>query len=265
MPINTVYQLLAEDGSAALEAAHRLLTHAQSSGLLGSGVSANEATAASTTGLLDARTGDWAHDLVRSLGLPGPPLLRHGRTGHGARPAPADAWRHSQAQRRDSGHCHRRPRHRRRVRGHASSGRHHSRLSSGTWSLLGLELPRPVTTEAARTACLSNERGVFGTVRLLRNVMGLWLMQGCRAAWSTREPAPSYETLVELASAATGRSRSVRSRRPLTSLPGRHAGKIEVLMRAGGRPAPGRQGELRQVDLRLARLQVPAGPRTRSG
>jgi rhamnulokinase len=60
---------------------------------------------------------------------------------------------------------------------------HAAILSSGTWSLLGLELPGPVLDDAARDANLTNERGVDGTTRLLKNVMGLWLEQECARAW----------------------------------------------------------------------------------
>ena len=70
-------------------------------------------------------------------------------------------------------------------------------LSSGTWSLLGVELDEPVLTARARDYNLTNERGVDGTIRLLRNVMGLWLVQECATRWGT-----SYEELHELAAAA---------------------------------------------------------------
>jgi len=70
-------------------------------------------------------------------------------------------------------------------------------LSSGTWSLLGLELERPMLTGQARDLNLTNERGVDGTIRLLRNVMGLWLLQECRREWGS-----SYDELQALAAQA---------------------------------------------------------------
>jgi rhamnulokinase len=63
------------------------------------------------------------------------------------------------------------------------AGEHAAILSSGTWSLLGVELPAPVLDDAARDANLTNERGVDGTTRLLKNVMGLWLEQECARLW----------------------------------------------------------------------------------
>jgi rhamnulokinase len=150
MPINTVFQLLADEGSPALEhAAHVALVPDLLAHWLG-GELANEATAASTTGLLDARTGAWAF-----VAAP----VRDERAAI---------------------------------------------LSSGTWSLLGLELDAPVLTDAAREANLTNERGVDGTTRLLKNVMGLWLVQECRRAWAEAGEEHSYERLQALAADAAG-------------------------------------------------------------
>ena len=78
---------------------------------------------------------------------------------------------------------------------------HAAILSSGTWSLLGLELPEPVLSDAAREANLTNERGVDGTTRLLKNVMGMWLLEECRRAW---DEELSYEELQRLAESVEG-------------------------------------------------------------
>jgi rhamnulokinase len=178
MPINTVFQLLADEGSAALKAASRLALVPDLLALWLSGELANERTNASTTGLLDARSGEWATDLAARLGLPGtlfdelvdpgavlgPTLPEHGL---GAVPVFAVASHDTAsafvaAPVRDE---------------------HAAILSSGTWSLLGLELPAPVLTGAARDANLTNERGIDASTRLLKNVMGLWLEQECAHAW----------------------------------------------------------------------------------
>jgi rhamnulokinase len=76
-------------------------------------------------------------------------------------------------------------------------------LSSGTWSLLGLELEAPVLTAQAREYNLTNERGVDGTTRLLANVMGLWLIQECRRQWGNEGRLFEYGELERLAAAAT--------------------------------------------------------------
>lgn len=73
-------------------------------------------------------------------------------------------------------------------------------LSSGTWSLLGVELPAPVITDAAREANFTNEGGVDGTTRFLKNITGLWLLQGCRRQWAAEDgKAPDYGALMDLA------------------------------------------------------------------
>jgi rhamnulokinase len=198
MPINTVFQLLAEEDGESLAAASRiaLVPDLLTSWL--SGVVANEATAASTTGLLDARTGRWADELIEALGLPSrifgdlvEPgtiagcLLPHHELGD----VPVCA-----------------------VAGHDTASafvaaplldRSSAVLSSGTWSLLGLEVDEPVLDEDAQAFNLSNERGIDGTTRLLRNVMGLWLLQESRRSL---EPggAGSYDDLLRLAEAASG-------------------------------------------------------------
>jgi rhamnulokinase len=72
-------------------------------------------------------------------------------------------------------------------------------LSSGTWSLIGTELDQPIITNEAMRLNFTNEGGVYGTTRLLKNVMGLWMLQGCRNGWSARGHSASYGELVELA------------------------------------------------------------------
>jgi rhamnulokinase len=72
-------------------------------------------------------------------------------------------------------------------------------LSSGTWSLLGAELPEPVITPKARDLNFTNEGGVCGTIRLLKNIGGLWLLQSCRRCWSASGQDFSYEELMDAA------------------------------------------------------------------
>ncbi len=72
-------------------------------------------------------------------------------------------------------------------------------LSSGTWSLLGTELDAPVITPDALRMNFTNEGGVNGTTRLLKNVMGLWMLQGCRQSWAAQGHSYDYRELIELA------------------------------------------------------------------
>ena len=182
MPINTMFQLLADEGSTALADAHAIALVPDLLAYWLSGELANERTNASTTGLMDARTGEWSHELIERLGLPtrpfgalvepgtelGPVLAHHELDAPVLTVASHDtASAYAATPVRDE---------------------HAAILSSGTWSLLGVELPAPVLTPAAHEANLTNERGVDGTIRLLKNVMGLWLEQECARAWGEDFP-----------------------------------------------------------------------------
>ncbi len=177
-PINTVFQLLAQDGSAALRDAARIALIADLLAHWLSGELANERTNASTTGLLDARSGDWSHELIERYGLPTRPFgalvdpgtaLGPVRTEHGL----GDATVYAVASHDTASAFTAAP----------LADEHAAILSSGTWSLLGVELPAPLLDSAAAEANLTNERGIDGTTRLLKNVMGLWLEQECARAW----------------------------------------------------------------------------------
>jgi len=176
MPINTVYQLLADDRVGDAEGI-ALVPDLLAYWLCGE--LANERTNASTTGLLDARTGEWSLELIERLGLPtrpfgalvepgtrlGPVLAHHEIDAPVYTVASHDtASAYVAAPLRDP---------------------HSAILSSGTWSLLGLELPAPVFSDDA----LTNERGVDGTIRLLKNVMGLWIEQECARVWGADFPS----------------------------------------------------------------------------
>jgi rhamnulokinase len=110
-------------------------------------------------------------------------------------------------------------------------------ISSGTWSLVGVELDAPVLSAPARAANLTNERGFGGTTRLLKNVMGLWLVQECRRAWLREGDAPAYADLGRLAAAAPG---GVLFDPDLPELlaPGDMPARIRAACARGGRPVP---------------------------
>jgi rhamnulokinase len=112
-------------------------------------------------------------------------------------------------------------------------------LSSGTWSLLGVELDRPLLSETARAANLTNERGADGTVRLLKNVMGLWLLQECRRTWAARGSGVGYEELMRLAAEHPHEQLALFDPDHETLLgPGDLPARIAVLCEAGGQEPP---------------------------
>jgi rhamnulokinase len=182
LPFNTLYQLAAEP---ALDGRRALLVP----DLLGywlTGRQVAEETNASTTGLLDARTGGWSTPLVEALGLP--PGLLPDVIAAGAVLAPLTA-----AVSADIGVDYALP--------VTTVGSHDTAsavvgvpadnprfgyISCGTWGLVGVELDAPVLTEDSRKANFTNERGVDGTIRYLRNVMGLWLLSESMRTWDLR-------------------------------------------------------------------------------
>ena len=182
--INTIYQLAAEPD---LQHAHRLLLIPDLLGYWLTGREAAEETIASTTGLVDARTGRWAPELVEALGLPrraaardrprragpGAAVARRAR-GAGDGPGAAASPRSARTTPpRRSSVC-------------PPRARRFGYVSCGTWALVGVELDAPVLTEDSRRANFTNERGVDGTIRYLRNVMGLWLLSESIRWWNLR-------------------------------------------------------------------------------
>lgn len=186
LPFNTLYQLIAARGTAALEAAETLLLLPDLLNFWLTGVPGAERTNASTTQLYDVRTGEWAVDLCRRLGLPWgilPPLRDPGTVVGPLLPDVAHdlsvaadvpvvaVGSHDTASA---------------VVGVPADTERFAYISSGTWSLVGLELDRPVLSEAARLADFTNELGVDGTVRFLKNVTGLWVFSESLRSWSER-------------------------------------------------------------------------------
>ena len=181
LPFNTIYQLVAAvRGSGELAAAKSFGTIPDILNHRLTGVLRAEFTNATTTQMVDARTRTWAVDLLRELELPVdllPPIIEPGTVigplqanvsaALAGTPVVAPACH-------DTGSAV--------AAVPASSTR--AFLSSGTWSLLGVEVSEPVITPAALAANVTNEGGVCGTTRLLKNISGLWLLQACRRVWA---------------------------------------------------------------------------------
>jgi rhamnulokinase len=183
LPFNTVFQLVGASRGAGFGIAEKALLIPDLLTCWLTGAVGAEVTNASTTGLLDATTRQWSDVLIERLGLPRglfPPLTQPGdrlgeltadvlaETGLTG-PVPVTAvGSHDTASA---------------VVGVPAESAHFAYVSCGTWSLVGVELPAPVLTEASRTAGFTNELGVDGTVRYLRNVMGLWLLQESLRTW----------------------------------------------------------------------------------
>jgi rhamnulokinase len=207
MPINTVYQLAAGQGTAELQDAARLLLVPDLIGYWLAGGEHAEATNASTTGLFDPVAGTWALDLVETLGLPAailPPLVHAGDSLGGIR---AGVLAETGLPRgtvliavgsHDTASA---------VVGVPAENDRFAYISCGTWALVGVELEGPRLGEESRQANFTNELGVDGRIRYLRNVMGLWLLQESMHAWERQgQPADLAQLLAAAAAEPRGGS-----------------------------------------------------------
>jgi len=122
-------------------------------------------------------------------------------------------------------------------------------LSSGTWSLLGAELREPVISDAAREAGFTNEVGLGGTIRFLKNIVGLWVLQECRHAWEDAGQAFTYEELNNLAKANGPAVAHLNLRDPRFLAPGGMPEKITAFCRETGQPVPATPGEFTRTIL----------------
>jgi sugar (pentulose or hexulose) kinase len=182
LPINTIYQLGAAAGSPALNAARSLVLIPDLIAYWLTGNVGAEVTNASTTQLLDVHTRTWAMPLMQRAAISPRlfPSLRQpgeliGVIRHDAGAAPSvpviSVASHDTASA---------------VVAVPASKPDFAYISCGTWSLAGMELDRPVLSDASREANFTNEAGIDGTIRYLRNVMGLWLLQECTRTWSAQ-------------------------------------------------------------------------------
>lgn len=202
LQFNTIYQLATEPDLKGLQA---LLIPDLIAFLL-TGQRRTESTNASTTGLFDAVAGEWATEFLTALGLPKdlfPPLIEPGETVGTLLPGIASRTGLDQTTKAVAVGSHDTASAVVAVPAGASAAdaETFAYISSGTWSLVGLELKHPVLTEASREANFTNERGVDGTIRYLRNMGGLWLLSECQRTWAQEGFTPDLDTLLNAAAA----------------------------------------------------------------
>ncbi|WP_234377251.1 rhamnulokinase family protein [Streptomyces sp. TP-A0356] len=239
-PFNTLYRLTAARSSAALARARRLLLVPDLLIYWLTGEQGTELTNASTTQLIDPRTRDWSYDIAGRLGVdlslfaplrrPGDPagvlrpevLEETGLTG----PVPVTTvGSHDTASA---------------VAAVPATTERFAYICTGTWSLAGLELDAPVLTEASRAANFTNELGLDGTVRYLRNIMGLWLLQECLREWGD----PDLPALLSAAAGVPALRSVVDAGDAAFLAPGRMPGRLAEACRASGQPVPGSPAEV---------------------
>lgn len=231
LSFTTSYQLAAAAGSPQLGIAEKLLLIPDLIAYWLTGSVGAEATNASTTGLFDVTTGDWAWDLISKAGLPArlfPPLRRPGeRIGVTLpdvldTPVPVVAvGSHDTASA---------------VVGVPARDQRFAYISCGTWSLVGVELDAPILTEESRLANFTNEGGVDGSIRYLRNVMGLWLLQESLRTWGLDSAA--LPDLLREASAEPAFGAVVDPDDDVFLPPGDMPSRIAEFCRRTGQPPP---------------------------
>ena len=245
---NTLYQLYAmkEEGDPALESAQDLLFLPDLLAYFLTGKKGTEYTIASTSQLLNPFTRDWDRELMEKLGIPAHifgevklpgtvrgtllpeiakecgvaeiPVIAIG--GHDTASAVAAV----PAQEKDFAY-----------------------ISSGTWSLLGAEVQKPLCTEGVMKANYTNEGGVDGSIRLLKNIMGLWIIQECKREWDRRGSETSFGELVELSMQAPAFKAILDVDDPCFLAPGDMPARIQAYCAKSGQPVPEGKGEISRV------------------
>lgn len=239
-PFNTLYQLLADkrDRPKSLEKAERLLFMPEYLAYVLSGRMENEYTIASTSGLLDAQKRDWAWALIDFLGLPRRlfgPLRQPGFSLGRVRPEIAREIGFAPEVILPPAHDTAAA-----VLG-APLEAGDAFLSSGTWSLLGAEIDAPVLTRDARLKGLTNEGGVAGTYRFLKNIMGLWIIQNIRRELPGK---PSFGDMAAWAEASEAFPGRIDVDAPEFLAPENMTEAIRAHLVAHGQPLPQTPGEL---------------------
>jgi rhamnulokinase len=202
MQLNTLYQLYsaAQQSPHVVEKASRLLFMPDIFNFLFTGETRTEFTFATTSQLLNPRTQNWEPELFAALQVPisimqeiVQPATKLGKLrtsiaqelSLGEIPVTAVASH-------DTGSA---------IAAIPAEGTDWAYISSGTWSLMGVEIAQPVITDEAQASNFTNEGGVAGTFRFLKNIMGLWLLQQCRKEWSTTVQY-DYDEMIRLAEGA---------------------------------------------------------------
>ncbi|WP_322745754.1 rhamnulokinase family protein [Paenibacillus donghaensis] len=244
--INTVYQLFSEEQLRYEQNADdwRMLFMPDLFHYYLSGVMASEYTIASTSGMIDAAHRNWSTPILDALALPStllnPVVMPGTKLGEirpdiraelaiGAMPVIAAAGHDTAAA----------------VASIPTDGdARYAFISSGTWSLMGIELDAPVLTEQSQRLLFSNEGGADGRIRLLKNIMGLWLLQECRRFWAMEGAAFDYAELTEMARLAPHSSSYIDAGDAVFLPPGNMPQRIQEYCRASGQAVPQSRPEI---------------------
>jgi rhamnulokinase len=261
MQINTLYQLLAmkQAHSPVLDIAHSMLMIPDLFHWMLTGAKSNEMTNATTTQFFNPAKGEWATALFEKFGLPTRILgniVQPGTALGGLRKEVAAATAMNNVRviapgTHDTASA---------VLAVPAASKPGERpdwcyISSGTWSLMGVEVPKPVINDKCAALNFTNEGGVGGTTRLLKNICGLWLVQECRRVWSQAGTTYSWEHLTQAAAASRPLVSFINPDKSSFLTPGDMPQAIRDFCRQSGQPVPDDEGAVIRCALESLALQ----------
>jgi sugar (pentulose or hexulose) kinase len=235
MQINSLYQMatLIRDQDPTLDNAAAFLMLPDLLYYWLTGVKINEFTDTTTSQCYDPHTGTWAFELLERIGIPTRlfgDIVEPGQVLGKYEGIPAVVAAHH-----DTASA---------VVAVPTRTPHFAYISSGTWSLLGLELPHPVINDAVLEANITNEGGYGGTYRFLKNIAGMWLIQESRRQWQREGQEYSYDTLTKMAAEAAPFVSLIHGDDPRFLAPGEMPNRIRQFCKDTGQPVPESVGEV---------------------
>lgn len=245
MDFNTIFQLYAQsrEKDSALKKAKAILFMPDLLSYLLTGNMVCEYTDASTSGMMNQRTRQFEKPLLEKIGVdpsvlldivqPGtevgtlkPELAE--RTGLGAVPVIAVAGHDTASA----------------IAAVPAADEHFAYLSSGTWSLMGIESPEPIINEESARLNFTNEGGIEGTTRFLKNITGMWLLEQCRKVWENEGRTYNYAQITEMAKASASYKETVDPDDPRLASPTNMVEAINTILAEKGASLPKSDGEM---------------------
>jgi rhamnulokinase len=251
MSLNTLYQMIAdmETSPEMVRRADGFLCIADYLNFLFSGVRRSEESMASTTQIYNPAPRKWSKELISAFGFPESAFAEIVPSGTVLGPLTASVSKETGLKgvnvvatcSHDTGAAV--------AAVPAGEGDDWAYLSSGTWSLIGVELPKPLINKAVREANFTNESGFGGTTRFLNNIVGLWILQECRRHWERRGENWNYAELNRLAAESAPLRTLINPDAVRFRKPGDMISKIEAFARETGQPIPSTPGEFTRAIL----------------
>ena len=245
MPINTLYQLLddVKQNGGLLGLADKFLLIGDYINFLFSGVARAEESIASTTQIYNPKSRAWSSELIRDFKIPASLFPEIVKSGTILGPLTPDIQvetglsgiRVVASCSHDTGAA---------VAAVPAEGEDWAYLSSGTWSLIGVELPEPLINEKVRDLNFTNEAGYGGTTRFLKNIVGLWILQESKRTWASEGQPLDYSEIEGLAEDSEPFRSLINPNAARFLKPGNMPTKVADYCRETGQPVPETPGQV---------------------